>query len=72
MSTTTTQNEFHSMRGHVADGTTIKMNNGDVLTLRSVINGWQLFNGDKPHLVSTNSAHVIECAVFSYPEDVGP
>ena len=30
MSTDTTQDAFHSMRGHVADGITVKMRNGDV------------------------------------------
>ena len=30
MTTDTTQDAFHPMRGHVADGITVKMNNGDV------------------------------------------
>lgn len=66
----TTQNEFHSMRGHVSDGCTIMMNNGDTVILKAVMQGWQLFVQDgKPHSLPTNSAHVIECLVYSYPSE---
>ena len=69
----TTQDEFHAMRGHVADGCQIKMNNGDLATLRAVIGGWQLFVEGRPHSIPTVSAHVVECLVFSYPsEEIGP
>jgi len=70
--TTTTQDSFHAMQGHVADGVKIHMNNGDVATLRAVLKGWQLFVNGKPHLLATNSAHVVSCIVFSYPGDIGP
>ena len=66
----TTQDAFHSMRGHVADGTVIIMRNGDVCTLRAVTKGWQLFDAhDRPHSVPTDSAHVVECLVYTYPAD---
>lgn len=66
----TTQDDFHSMRGHVADGTVITMRNGDVCTLRAVVKGWQLFDAhDRPHSVPTDSAHVVECLVYTYPAD---
>ena len=66
----TTQDAFHSMRGHVADGTVITMRNGDVCTLRAVAKGWQLFDAhDRPHSVPTDSAHVVECLVYTYPAD---
>lgn len=69
----TTQQAFHAMRGHVADGCEIQMDNGDLCTLKAVFQGWQLFTPDgKPHMVPTNSAHVVECVVFSYPGDIGP
>lgn len=69
----TTQQAFHSMRGHVADGCEIQMDNGDLVTLKAVHRGWQLFVGDRPHSVPTDSAHVVECLVFSYPnEEIGP
>lgn len=70
MSTTTTQKNFHSGYGHVADGTTIKMDNGDVLTLKAVMKGWQLFDEQgRPHSIPTNSAFVIDCLVFAYPSE---
>jgi hypothetical protein len=74
MSTRVKQDEFHSMRGHVADGVEILMNNGDVVTLKAVIKGWQLFkDGTKQHAPPTSSAYVIECLVFSYPNpEIGP
>ena len=68
--THTTQDAFHAMRGDVADGTVIKMNNGDTCTLRATMKGWQLFTPDgKPHAVPTDSAHVVECIVFTYPSE---
>ncbi|ADV02159.1 MULTISPECIES: hypothetical protein [Comamonadaceae] len=33
---------FHSMLGHVADGTRVKFQSGDELTVRSAIRGWKL------------------------------
>jgi hypothetical protein len=66
----TTQDDFHSMRGHVADGTKITMDNGDVCTLRAVMKGWQLFDPQgRPHSAPTDSAHVVECLVYVYPSD---
>lgn len=66
----TTQDEFHTMRGHVADGMEIAMRNGDVLTLRAVMRGWQLYDQhDRPFGLATNSAHVISCLVYSHPSE---
>ena len=66
----TTQQAFHAMRGHVADGTEISMTNGDLVTLRAVMDGWQLYGPTgKPHSVPTRSAHVIECLVYVYPSE---
>lgn len=66
----TTQKEFHSMRGHVSDGMQVIMDNGDIVTLKAVMQGWQLFTQDgKPHSIPTNSAHVIECLVYVYPSE---
>lgn len=38
----TTQDAFHPMRGHMVDGAKITMANGEVLTLHSVLRGWEL------------------------------
>ena len=68
--TTTTQDAFHPMRGHVADGAKIKMNNGDTLTITSVINGWQLVDQDgRKFGVPTQSAHVVACLIYNYPSE---
>ena len=69
-STPTTQNLFHAMRGHVCDGQVIHMSNGDTCTLRAVMGGWQLFDQrGRPYSVPTDSAHVVECIVTSYPDE---
>ncbi len=66
----TTQDEFHSMRGHVIDGNVIDMRNGDTLTLTSTIKGWQLIDQHgRPFGVPTRSAHVVACLVYSHPSE---
>lgn len=65
----TTQDEFHPMRGHVEDGCIIHMRNGDDVTLKNTMRGWQLFIGDRPHAAPTTSAHVIACLVEVYPSE---
>lgn len=71
--TRTTQSEFHSMRGHVSQGCEVRMENGDLMIVKSTMNGWQLFDKDgRPFSTPTHSAHVLECIVFSYPRDIGP
>jgi hypothetical protein len=66
----TTQDGFHTMRGHVADGCEIAMANGDTLTLKAVINGWQLVDQTGRNFgLATNSAHVIACLVFAHPSE---
>ena len=67
--TTTTQDAFHPMRGHVADGVTVKMRNGDIVTVKAVMNGWQLYVGERKHSIPTNSAHVVECLIYNYPSE---
>ncbi len=63
----TTQQLFHPMRGHVADGCEIECDNGDVLTLNAVIRGWSLHN---QHGVlvgeETNDAYLIARYVMAY------
>jgi|LNFM01.1.fsa_nt_gb hypothetical protein len=34
--------EFHPMRGHVADGTRVRFQSGEELTVRSAMRGWKL------------------------------
>lgn len=65
----TTQDDFHSMRGHVADGVTVHMNNGDVVSIKAVMQGWQLYVGKTPHGVPAKSAHVVECLIYNYPNE---
>jgi len=65
---TTTQDQFHPMLGHVADGVEVLMNNGDIVTIKSCMKGWQLYVGDgRPFGVPTNSAYVVACLIYNYP-----
>lgn len=43
---TTTQENFHPMRGHVDDGVKVKMNNGDICSVRASMRGWELIRPD--------------------------
>ena len=66
----TTQDAFHSMKGHVAEGTEITMNNGDVLTIKAVLKGWQLIDQlGREVAAPTNSAHVVSCIIYDYPKE---
>ena len=62
----TSQNMFQIMQGHVMDGTVVRMNNGDVLTLRAQMNGWVL---DGPNGSSSEmpTAAEVEWHVIHYP-----
>jgi len=40
--TVTTQDEFTTMKGHVMDGVTVKMNDGSVCTIKQNSYGWLL------------------------------
>ena len=67
----TTQDYFHSMRGHVAQDCEIQMNNGDLVMLDADHHGWvmyQVVDGKRKfHANAGFSAHVVECLVYSYP-----
>ena len=67
----TTQDAFHSLMGHVANDAQIAMNNGDTLTVKAVMGGWQLVD-QKGRIVDapTDSAYVLECLVYAYPNDI--
>ncbi len=61
--TTTTQAEFHPMRGHVFDGATVLCDNGDVLTIKAIMPGWQLVdqNGNQLWMPSHSAMAVEHC-----------
>lgn len=40
------QSEFHSMRGHVADGTEVVCESGAVVTIKSSMSGWEVHGSD--------------------------
>ena len=40
--TTTTQSQFHPMRGHVDAGVSVLMDSGDVLIVKPTMRGWTL------------------------------
>ena len=65
----TTQQAFHTMRGHVADGCQVLMENGDTLTIKADPRGWQIWNGDRRHASPTAAAFEIECLIVAYPQN---
>lgn len=58
------QSEFHPMRGHVADGVEVAMDNGDCLTLRASMAGW-IIDGPRG-LVEMSGAAEIEHYIVTY------
>lgn len=66
---TTTQEAFHSMRGHVADGQRVLCGKDgrDVLTVRGVINGWVVERADgTPLAAPTRNALEVVRLVAAY------
>lgn len=62
----TTQDAFHVMRGHVADGTIVILPQGGKLEIVATMKGWQLIN-DKGGIVGeSNSALTIQDMVLNY------
>ena len=61
----TTQDAFHAMRGHVADGTTIILPQGGKLEIVASMKGWRLV--DKGRIVGeSDNAYIIQDMVLSY------
>jgi hypothetical protein len=57
----TTSQNFHSMRGHVADGCIIVSPSGKQFTLKNTISGWMIFGpDDKPRSGNLKSAYDVE------------
>jgi hypothetical protein len=42
----TTSQDFHTMRGHVADGCVIVAPSGKLFTLRATMKGWMVYGPD--------------------------
>lgn len=64
--TTTTQDNFTAMRGHVDDGTVIRMNNGQVLTIRPDMRGWRIVDEAGRQISDSDmSAFGVECFIIT-------
>lgn len=62
----TTQDAFHIMRGHVADGTNIILPQGGKLEIVATMKGWRLIDEKGSIVVESNNAFVIQDAVLTY------
>lgn len=62
----TTQNTFNPMRGDMFDGCTINCDNGDTLTLHSVMRGWELRHNGKPIAAPSASAYEITALIINH------
>lgn len=67
----TTQDAFSALRGHVADGCEVLMNNGDTVRIQASMQGWNLYvvtdTGLKFHANAGHSAQVAEYLIYVYP-----
>jgi hypothetical protein len=60
------QDNFTMMKGHVNDGQQISMNCGDVWTIKAVIAGWDIINGNGDKVAPTaNSAYLVENTIIN-------
>ena len=56
--------QFHSMRGHVADGTRVSFTSKPALTLRSAMRGWRLVSDDGAEILGPfESAMAVTTAI---------
>ena len=61
------QENFSTLSGHMQDGEEIHMTNGDILTLKAVLRGWQLFRIDgRPYCEPTANSAEISRVVLGY------
>lgn len=65
--TTTTQDAFHPMRGHVDKDVTVRMRDGSILTVRPGLSCWILVreNGDT-YAENLTSAGAVLAAIVDY------
>jgi len=63
---TTTQDSFHIMRGHVADGTIIVLPSGERLEINASMKGWRLTDERGEIVGESNNAFAIQDMVLSY------
>jgi hypothetical protein len=62
----TTSQDFHSMRGHVADGCIIVSPSGKKFTLKNTISGWMIYGPDNlPRSGNLKSAYEVEFYVVN-------
>ena len=62
----TTADQFSAMRGHVANGASVLLRNGEVLTVRPTMHGWQLVDWDERPVSDRNlTAFGVECFVVA-------
>ena len=69
MNIRTTQQNFSAMHGHIADGTQIVMDNGDVLTMYATMHGWDIYRDGQEINRCGSSAHAVESFIFHYVGD---
>lgn len=56
--------QFHSMRGHVAEGARVSFTSKPTLTLRSAMRGWRLVSDDGTEILGPfDSAMAVTAAV---------
>ena len=66
MTTTTTQSNFSAMRGHVAEGVTVRMESGEQFVIRSDMRGWRIEDQTGKQVSDSNlSAFGVECFIVS-------
>ena len=63
----TTQQAFSAVRGHVTDGCTVIMHDGNTLEIKAVMAGWQILVNGQAWGNPIRAAAVVESVVVEYP-----
>ena len=63
----TTQSAFSSMRGHVIDGQQVTAENGDILTIKNTIHGWDIYLKNAEIARCGHNAYAVEKFIVNYP-----
>ena len=65
MTPTTTQAAFSAMRGHVADGTRVRLDDGRMVRVVSSMDGWRIVDDSTGAELADcgGSAAVVECLI---------
>ena len=62
----TSQNSFTALKGHVSDGCEVIANNGDLLTIKATMHGWDIYRNGVEISRAGHNAYNVEVFIANY------